>query len=145
VFAVIALCSAIGNLLNARLVRRFGLARLMWGGVLITGLSLGGSLAALLAGLDSAWTLLPGFCGFFFGFGFVLSNGTALALQPHGSIVGTASAALGLVQAVVPATAASLVAAAYDGTAVPMLVSMLAMVVGSATILTFGRPALATA
>jgi DHA1 family bicyclomycin/chloramphenicol resistance-like MFS transporter len=139
VFAAIALCSAAGSLANARLVRRMGLARLIGLGILVTGFSLAASLLVLQGLWDSFWVLMPGFGGFFLGFGFVLSNGTTLALQPHGAIVGTASAAVGVVQAVVPAVIASLVAAAFDGTAVPMLVAMLALVLAAGLILALTR------
>ncbi|HET6468666.1 MAG TPA: multidrug effflux MFS transporter [Geminicoccaceae bacterium] len=138
-FAAIAVCAVASNLANARLVRKVGLPRLVWLGILVTGASIAASLAALLALWDSPWVLVLGFGGFFFGFGFVFSNGTALALQPHGAMVGTASAAVGVVQSVVPAAIASLVAAAYDGTAVPMLAAMLALVVAAGAIFAFTR------
>ena len=138
-FAAIAVCAVASNLANARLVRKVGLPRLVWLGILVTGASIAASLAALLSLWDSPWVLVLGFGGFFFGFGFVFSNGTALALQPHGAMVGTASAAVGVVQSVVPAAIASLVAAAYDGTAVPMLAAMLALVVAAGAIFAFTR------
>jgi DHA1 family bicyclomycin/chloramphenicol resistance-like MFS transporter len=143
VFAVTAIASAAGNLANARLVRRFALARVAAAG--LAGKLLAGT-AALLIDLQapaSGWVLVPALCGFFFCFGLVVANMSSLALQPHGAIVGTATSALGVVQTVVPATIASLAAAAYDGTAVPMLAVTLACVAAAAVALRQGARALA--
>ena len=64
---------------------------------------------------------------FFACFGPIASNSTTLALEPHASGAGSAAAALGFMQTVVPAVIASGVAALYDGTAVPMFASMLVL------------------
>ena len=127
-FAVVAICSSAGNVLNSRLVRRIELARLvrlaLLGGIATAALALG--LAA--TGTGGVWALIASLALFFVCFGLVAANGTTLALQPHGSIAGSAAAALGFSQTVVPAVVASLVAALYDGTAIPMLVTILLLV-----------------
>jgi MFS transporter, DHA1 family, multidrug resistance protein len=51
--------------------------------------------------------------------GFVMPNTTALAMAPHGTVAGSASALLGTVQFVLGATAGVLVGALGNGTAVP--------------------------
>ncbi len=51
--------------------------------------------------------------------GFVSPNTTALAMTPHGSVAGSASALLGTLQFVLGATAGTLVGVLGDGTAVP--------------------------
>lgn len=130
-FAAIAACSAVGNLVNARLVRHVPLVRLIGLGALLGCLALGLSLGLWLAGADSPWVLLPGFGGFFFCFGLIVSNSTTLALAPHGSIIGAATSALGVVQSVVPAAVASLVATGYDGTPLPTTVAMLVLTVAA--------------
>jgi DHA1 family bicyclomycin/chloramphenicol resistance-like MFS transporter len=129
VFAGVAACSACGNLVNARLVRHRPLHRLVGIGIVLGALLLATSLAGWLLGVNRFWMLLPGFGGFFFCFGFMVSNATALALAPHGAIIGAASAAIGVLQAVIPAAIASLTAAAYDGTPLPTLAAMLGLVV----------------
>ena len=64
-----------------------------------------------------------------------MSNATTLALAPHGALVGAASAALGVIQSLVSALVASLVAAAFDGTPLPSLGAMLLLVVASGGLL----------
>jgi DHA1 family bicyclomycin/chloramphenicol resistance-like MFS transporter len=83
--------------------------------------------AAGLVMLIDAWTgfggfpglLVPLFC-FIACHGFVLPNTTALAMAPHGSVAGSASALLGTVQFVLGATAGALVGALGNGTPVPL-------------------------
>jgi DHA1 family bicyclomycin/chloramphenicol resistance-like MFS transporter len=130
-FAGIALCAAIGNLVNARLVRQVPLVRLIGLGAALGAAALAASLALWLAGGSGPWAILPGFAGFFLAFGLIVSNSTTLALAPHGSIVGAATSVLGVIQSVVPAMLGSLVAAAYDGTPVPALTAMLVVTMGA--------------
>jgi DHA1 family bicyclomycin/chloramphenicol resistance-like MFS transporter len=139
VFAVIACCSALGSLTNARLARRLPLRRTIAIGLGLGAPALALSLAAWLAGLDSAWALMPGLLGFFFAFGLIVSNATTLALAPHGAMVGAASSAIGAVQSSVSALIASLVAASFDGTPLPMLLAMLLLVLWSAGLLARAR------
>lgn len=140
VFAGIAVCSALGSLANARLVRRLPLRRAIATGIGLGGVMLATSLAAWLVGPGSAWALLPGFTGFFFCFGLIVSNATTLALAPHGAIVGAASAAIGVIQSIVSAVIASLVTAAFDGTPVPALLAMLLLVALSGLLLARTAP-----
>jgi DHA1 family bicyclomycin/chloramphenicol resistance-like MFS transporter len=134
VFAVIAVCSAAGNLVNTRLIRRMTLRRAMgigiWGALVATGLNV----LVAVVGWTSAWALVPGFAGFFFFFGFITANGTTLALMPHGKSVGSANSALGFSQTIVPAIIASIVAALYDGTAYPTVLGMLLLILASGAV-----------
>ncbi len=85
---------------------------------------------AMVAGLTllvNAYTGFGGFAGilvplFFFiaCHGFVMPNTTALAMAPHGTIAGSASALLGTLQFVLGATAGALVGVLGNGTAVPL-------------------------
>jgi DHA1 family bicyclomycin/chloramphenicol resistance-like MFS transporter len=138
-FAAVALVIAAGNLTNARLVRHFELRRVIWFGLAISGVMGAFALALLALHLPNGWALVPVLGGFFFGFTLVSSNATALALQPHGAIAGTAASALGVAQTIVPAAIASLVAAIYDGTALPMLVGMLLCVLLATLVLRSSR------
>jgi DHA1 family bicyclomycin/chloramphenicol resistance-like MFS transporter len=66
-----------------------------------------------------AGILVPLFC-FIACHGFVMPNTTALAMAPHGSVAGSASALLGTLQFVLGATAGTLVGVFGNGTAVPL-------------------------
>ena len=83
-----------------------------------------------LAGLTllaDAWTGFGGFAGilaplfvYIATHGFVMPNTTALAMEPHGAIAGSASALLGSLQFILGALAGALVGLAANGTAVPV-------------------------
>ena len=124
-FAIVAVCSSIGNLVNSRLVRHLPLARLirlaLLGAVVTSALALG----LALTGFGGVWGLVLAIGLFFVCFGLTAANGTTLALQPHPTIAGAAASALGFSQTVVPSVIASGVALLYDGTAVPMLATIL--------------------
>ena len=126
-FAVVAVCSSAGNLLNSRLVHRMPLARLIRLALLAAIATAGLAVAMAVTGLGGVWALVVAIGLFFICFGLVAANGTTLALQPHATIAGSAAAALGFSQTVVPALIASIVATLYDGTAVPMLATILAL------------------
>ena len=127
-FAVVAVCSSAGSLLNSRLVRRTPLAR--------RGRPCAGAAVSRCWWRHWPWRS-PDWAAhgrwsvtlalYFVSFGLIVSNATTLALEPHGAAAGSAAAALGFIQTVVPALIASGVAALYDGTAVPMLAAMLVM------------------
>ena len=85
------------------------------------------SLVAGMTLLANAYTGYGGFAGilvplfvFIATHGFVMPNTTALAMEPHGAVAGSASALLGSVQFVLGAVAGMLVGAAGTGTAVPL-------------------------
>jgi DHA1 family bicyclomycin/chloramphenicol resistance-like MFS transporter len=85
------------------------------------------AMTAGLVLLADAYTGFGGFAGilvplwFFIAcHGFVMPNTTALAMAPHGSVAGSASALLGTLQFMLGATAGALVGVFGNGTAVPL-------------------------
>lgn len=133
-FAIIALFLAASSLGNARLVTRFALVGVIRGALLV---SVATSLVTLLlacTGWGGPWLLALALGCFFVTFGLCMSNGTALALQPHPGITGSASAALGFAQSVVPAAFGSIVAACFDGTARPMTLSFVLLSLASVVV-----------
>jgi DHA1 family bicyclomycin/chloramphenicol resistance-like MFS transporter len=76
--------------------------------------------------------------------GFVMPNTTALAMAPHGSVAGSASALLGSVQFVLGAAAGTLVGAAGNGTAVPLAAMLAACGASAFAIHTFAARSLRT-
>lgn len=124
-FAIVAVCSFAGNILNSRLVSRLPLARLIRLALLAAMATAALSLGIAASGFGGVWTLVVAMGLFFTAFGLLAANGTTLALQPHAAAAGAAAAALGFGQTVIPALMGGLVALLYDGTALPMLAAML--------------------
>jgi len=109
---------------NARLVGRFGPARLLRAGLLGIAVSSGTLLAVALAGgLGVGAVLVPMFL-VVSSLPFVLPNSMALALTDHAAVAGTASALLGASQFLIGALVAPLVGAGGTQSAVPMAAIM---------------------
>ena len=110
--------------LNARLVGRFGPARLLHAGLLAIAAASGTLLAvALTGGLGVGAVLAPMFV-VVSSLSFVLPNSIALALADHAAVAGTASALLGASQFLMGALVAPLVGAGGTTSAVPMAAIM---------------------
>ncbi|MBM3486132.1 MAG: multidrug effflux MFS transporter [Alphaproteobacteria bacterium] len=104
----------------ARLVRRFGIDRLLGLGVLLT--LAGGATMAGLAWLGIATVaavMLPMFV-YMLGFGNVSPTSAAAALQPFPTIAGTASSLFGFVQTMTATVVVELTGLFHDGTQLPM-------------------------
>ncbi|HTJ57035.1 MAG TPA: multidrug effflux MFS transporter [Devosiaceae bacterium] len=104
------------------LVKRFGLNRVVryavWG---FTGAMML-LLALFLAGFDGIPVLSSLMFIAFAFLGLVLPTTGVLAMEEHGAIAGTASALLGTLQTVAGAVVMGIVAAFFNGTAMPMVV-----------------------
>src|SRR3954465_5928950 len=123
-FALNGLGLIAGSQVNARLVGRFGPAKLLRAGLLAIAGAAGVLLAVvLIGGLGVGAVLAPMFV-IVSSLSFVLPNSTALALADHAEVAGTASALLGTDQFVIGALVAPLVGAAGTDSAVPMAVVM---------------------
>ncbi len=127
VFALIAVCSALGSLVNTRLVRRFAMESITFAAFAAAAMAMAGGL--LLVALDRAmpWALILPFGAFFFCFNIIVANATTLAMRPHKEIAGAAASVLGVLQSLIPAAIATLVAFLGDGTPRPAMAAMLAL------------------
>ena len=79
--------------------------------------------------------ILPGLALFFLAFGLVAANAGALALQPHGSIAGSAAGVVGVLQTVLPGCFAGFVALLADGAPLGLLAGMPLVLVASVVVL----------
>ncbi len=116
-FAAIAFGVAVAGFLNSRLVGRLGM-RKMSHGALIGFVAV----ATILLAAESLQMLpLPLFmllaAGMMFAFGMMFANFTALAMEPHGHIAGTASSLYGSVTTLLGI--GTLIGQSYDGTLLP--------------------------
>jgi len=129
-FGVIALISGCSSLINAMLVVRLGMQRIV---TLTLGAQIVLSAIMLFAGLDN----LPDPLGFgfymiwqvslFFQAGLVLGNLSALAMEPMGHIAGMAASVIGAVSTVLAALIASPIGLMFDGEIDLLITSVLAL------------------
>jgi DHA1 family bicyclomycin/chloramphenicol resistance-like MFS transporter len=120
---------------NARLVERVPLRRLLAGGLVASACAGIGLLLVVLGGGIGLPGILPAFFVIVASLGFILPNATTLALASYPRAAGSASALLGLGQYVVGAAAAPLVGVLGSGTALPMAVVIATL--SSAALLSF--------
>lgn len=139
-FSAIVAFMIVGTLANSRLVRRFELTTLLRAGLLLAVPACALGLVTAMLDVGGPWAVAVGLSLYFLAFGLIGSNATTMAMQPHGAIAGSAAAAIGFTQSVVPAVVASIVAALYDGTARPMLAAMLLLSAVSLALVLRRRP-----
>ncbi|MEY4697574.1 MAG: hypothetical protein RIT14_2002, partial [Pseudomonadota bacterium] len=117
-FAVIAVAAGTSSLVNARLVGRLGMRRMVTAtlGAAAGGLwPQGAEFAAHLC-----WTI-----GVFFMVGLTIGNLNALALEPVGHIAGMAASVTAAIATIASVLLAAPVGLMFDGTAVPLMAAIL--------------------
>lgn len=142
-FGAVALISGSASLLNAMLVVRVGMRRLVtW--TLGTQIILSGIMVAL-TGVDLPLDI--GFAIFvfwqstvFFMAGMTMGNLQAIAMEPMGHIAGMAASVIGGISTVLAAAIAAPVGLLFDGSLLPLTVALLVMcIVGFGLMLHMGR------
>jgi MFS transporter, DHA1 family, multidrug resistance protein len=118
-FAAAAFGVAVAAFLNARLVGRLGM-RVMSHGALIGFVAIAGTmlLAATMQMLPLALFMALSLL-MMFAFGLMIANFTALAMEPHGHIAGTASSLYGSITTLLGIGIGVAIGQAYDGTLRP--------------------------
>lgn len=129
-FALTALISALASLLNAILVVRFGMRRLVTLAFAIQ-IVMSGGLLLLNGFIDQQYdfALFVVWQSYmFFQAGLTIGNLNAIAMEPMGHIAGMAASVIGAVATILAALLASPVGLMFDGTIRPMLIAVLVMV-----------------
>ncbi|MGV8951166.1 MAG: multidrug effflux MFS transporter [Cypionkella sp.] len=128
-FALIALCSAFGNIINAKTVVRYGMRRLIWIGyailVIFTAVLVAVKLLGLLPegmafAMHLLWTIAV-----FSAMGLQMGNLNALAMEPVGHIAGLAASVISAVSTVGSVMLAIPVGLAFNGSELPLMIGVL--------------------
>lgn len=126
IFGGMALFMSLGNLVNARIVERFGARRVSHVALLFY-------IAAGLTQLwlanqphQTLWQFVPMMTVNMALTGFMSANFGAIALQPFARTAGAASSSLTFIRSFAGALIAGLVGQAYDGTARPLAIALVA-------------------
>ena len=125
-FAIISLSLGMASFMNARLVMRYGMLKLvrvalgiLFGlAVIFLGISI------LLAGHPPLWLLMVYLMVFFFCTGILFGNINALAMQPLGRLAGIGAAVVGSLSTLISMLLGMLIGRSYDGTILPLVVGM---------------------
>lgn len=131
-FACVAIFAGSASLLNALLVGRFGMRKLvtvtLGVQICLSGIMLVFNLHALPEPYGFAAFLVFQTC-LFFQAGLTLGNLNAIAMEPMGHIAGMAASVIGSIATVLAASIASPVGLMFDQTTTPLTVSIFAMAV----------------
>lgn len=123
-FAGIALASGTASLLNAQLVMRLGMRRMVRVVLLVQVAASGCVALATLSGLVPAGAgfvlFLIWICGVFFMTGFTLGNINAIAMEPLGHVAGMAASLISALATVAGVVLAVPLGLAFDGTIGPL-------------------------
>jgi DHA1 family bicyclomycin/chloramphenicol resistance-like MFS transporter len=125
IFGGMAVCMAIANLANSRIVERFGSRRVSHTALL--GYIVLGALQLWFAarGGETIWQFAPLMTLNLCVMGFIGANFQAIALQPFARIAGAASSVQAFMRLMVGSALGALIGQAYDGTALPLAMALL--------------------
>jgi DHA1 family bicyclomycin/chloramphenicol resistance-like MFS transporter len=125
IFGGMAVCMAIANLTNSRIVERFGSRRVSHTALL--GYIVLGALQLWFAarGGETIWQFAPLMTLNLCVMGFIGANFQAIALQPFARIAGAASSVQAFMRLMVGSALGALIGQAYDGTALPLAMALL--------------------
>ena len=144
-FALIALVSMGGSIINAKVVVRLGMRKVVtrtYAGVVVLTLAL---LAITVAGLMPEPLAFPAHIlwsiALFAMMGLSMGNLNALAMEPVGHIAGFASSVIGAIATVVSVVLAVPVGLAFDGTARPLMAGVLVFITMALISMRFAGPA----
>ena len=139
-FAIVAVLSMPASLINAALVVRLGMRRLIITAfVLQLLLALSVLALTLLMPALPFWMFVAFMAGHFFTVGLLFGNLNALALEPLGHVAGTASSVMGGVSTMLAAVVGAPLATLYDGTLVPLTLSVIGCAVLGAAMMIVAR------
>ncbi|MGV6848292.1 MAG: MFS transporter [Marinibacterium sp.] len=137
-FGAVAIVAGSGGLINAALVVRVGMRRMVsWtflAQILVSSLVLGGYVLGL-AGTALFYVFVLWQVGIFLMAALTIGNLNAIAMEPMGHIAGLAASAISGIGTVLAAPIATLVGLSFDGTIVPLVLSVLILSSGASVLM----------
>jgi DHA1 family bicyclomycin/chloramphenicol resistance-like MFS transporter len=122
--AVIMLGYSFFSFVSGRLVVRLGIGRLIGLGSGIGALSGLAMLFLALAGVNTLWAIMVPMFGIIAALSFVMPAATAGAISPFGHMAGSAMANFGFLQTGFSAAISTMVGLSFDGTQMPMVMTI---------------------
>ncbi|MDP9055968.1 MAG: multidrug effflux MFS transporter [Pseudomonadota bacterium] len=126
VFGGMALVMATTNFINSRIVERFGARRVSHLALIVYIAASLTQLALASSGHETLWSFVPMMTVNMCLMGFVGANFNSIAMQPFAKSAGAAASAQAFIRMVLASVLGSLIGQAYDGTARPLAMALLA-------------------
>ena len=138
-FGAMALCMAVANLANSRVVMRFGARRVSHAAVIGYIAFAGLQLWFASRGDETIWEFAPLMTLNMCLMAFIGSNFSSIALQPFARIAGAAASVQVFLRMVIGSVLGALIGQAFDGTARPLAAAMLVAGVASLLLILFSE------
>lgn len=140
-FGIVAMSVGSASLLNAKLVMRLGMHRLIVAALVMFSLLSAAFLAvSIMAAGHPPFGLLIGYLlASFFALGILFGNLNAAAMEPLGHIAGLASAAFGSIMTLISLAIGVLVGRSYDSTVLPLVGTFTGLGVGALLLVILAR------
>ncbi len=126
-FAVSALAIGAASVVNAKIVRRYGMRNIvhyaLLAMMLTSALMLGAH--ALMPSHAPLWLFMPYATITFFCVGLLFGNLNAIAMEPMGHLAGVASAVIGALSSIISVIAGTLIGQMYNDTLWPLIIGFL--------------------
>jgi DHA1 family bicyclomycin/chloramphenicol resistance-like MFS transporter len=128
--SIVMMAYMVSSFVAGRIVSRIGLERLIGIGSIIG--AIGGifMLILALANVDTLWAIMVPMLGIMVSLAFVVPSATAGAISPFGHMAGSAMANFGFLQTCFSAITASIVGVFFDGTQMPMVITISILCMG---------------
>lgn len=127
IFGGMALTMALANLLNSRIVERFGARRVSHAALFAFIAASAVQVYFAFQPDETLWEFVPIMACNFCLIGFLGANFSSIAMQPFDRIAGAASSVQSFVRLLTGALVGTLIGQAYDGSAKPIAVSLLGL------------------
>jgi DHA1 family bicyclomycin/chloramphenicol resistance-like MFS transporter len=120
----------LSSFIAGRIVGRMGLERLIGLGSIIGAISGLLMLGLALIGINTLWAIMVPMLGIVVALAFVVPSATAGAISPFGHMAGSAMANFGFIQTCFSAIVSSAVGILFDGTQMPMVITVCVLCTG---------------
>lgn len=119
-FAIMATGMAAASLVNAAIVKRYGMRRIGHSAIIFFTLVAGVHAAVAISGHETLWTFICLQTLMMLGFSFAVGNFGAMAMENMGGVAGIASSLQGSFSTLVGASFGAMIGQAFDGTTAPL-------------------------
>ncbi|MEL6372712.1 MAG: multidrug effflux MFS transporter [Pseudomonadota bacterium] len=123
-FGVVAFGMVVASFVNAQLVMRLGMRRVSHMALLLVLLTALATVLAAMAGVASLYVFTALMTLLFFGFGLIMANFNALAMQKVGHVAGMASSFVGFATTLIAVMGAFSISMFFDGTVLPFAMGL---------------------
>jgi MFS transporter, DHA1 family, multidrug resistance protein len=119
-FAIMAAGMAVASLINASIVKRYGMRLIGHAALIFFTIAAGMHLIVALTGHETLWTFIGLQALMMMGFALVVGNFGAMAMENMGDFAGMANSVQGTISNIIGLTIGTLIGQSFNGTTVPL-------------------------